>query len=77
MRLLERAAQSLDRDVGVSLRGGQIRVPEQLLNRPQISTTLEHVSGRTVAHRVGRDRRYAGRIARPSDNGAHDPRIDA
>ena len=29
MRLLERAAQSLDRDVGVPLRGRQIRVTEQ------------------------------------------------
>ena len=77
MRLLKRAAQSFDRDVGVSLRGRQVRVTEQLLYRPQISTTFENVGGRAVAHRVGRDRRNAGRIAGPSDNGSHHARIDA
>ena len=77
MRLLERAAQSLDRDVGVPLRGRQIRMAEQLLNRPQISATFEYVRGRAVAYRVGRDRRNTGRIAGPSDNGAHHARIDA
>jgi hypothetical protein len=77
VRLLERAAQSLNRDVGVPLRGRQIRVTEQLLNRPQISTTFEHVSGSAMAHRVGRNHRNTGRITDPSDNGAHHARIDA
>ena len=45
MRLLERAAQSLDRDVGVPLRGRQIRVTEQLLT---LITPSEWMDGKIL-----------------------------
>jgi len=77
MRLLERAAQSLDRDVGIALGGRQIRVAQKLLNGPQIRTALEHVGCSAVAHGVWGNRRYTCRIRSPPDHGTDHARVDA
>src|SRR5690606_21035145 len=54
--------------VGVDLRGGDVLVPEQLLDGADVVAVLEQVGGEGVAQRVRRDRLVdAGRAPRPAD----------
>src|SRR6188474_3926580 len=46
-------ASRIDPSVDLCRRNG--RVPEQLLDRPQVGATLEQVCGEAVAQRMGRD----------------------
>lgn len=48
MRLPVGAPQPVGRDMGVALGGGQRRMAEELLHRPQVSTSLQQVRGRRV-----------------------------
>jgi hypothetical protein len=57
MRCVEDAPQSLSADMGVDLRGRQIRVAEKLLNLSQVRVVVEQVRGKRVPKRV-RMRRY-------------------
>ena len=41
--------------MGINLRGGYISMPQQFLNRPQVSAAAQHVSGKTMPQRVGAD----------------------
>ena len=52
-------------DVGVDLRGRDVRMAEQLLNDAQVGTAAEEVRGEAVAHEVRIDIRFdasAGRV---------------
>lgn len=55
-----RPAEVLDVEVNVDLRGAEIRVAEQLLNRPEVGTSLHQVSSEGMPHGV-RGRLDAGR----------------
>src|SRR5436853_447741 len=48
-------AQLCGIDMRIALRRGQLDVPEQLLNRPEIGATLEQVCGKRVAQCVRAD----------------------
>lgn len=45
-------------DVGVNLRGRDVRVAEQFLNDAEIGSTAEQMGGETVAHEVRIDIRF-------------------
>src|SRR5215217_1634512 len=55
MELVVDGAQAGAVDVGVDLRGGQVRVPEHLLHGPQVRPTLHQMRGEGVPQLVGRD----------------------
>ena len=46
--------QLLDRDVGIYLSGGKIRMTEQRLDEPDVGSVLEHMSGARVAEQMAR-----------------------
>ena len=52
MRLLIHASQSVASYVSVDLRGPYIGVPEQLLDRSQIGTAFEEMSGKRMSERM-------------------------
>jgi hypothetical protein len=45
-------------DVGVDLRGRNVRMAEEFLNDAEIGSTAEEVGGEAVAHEVGIDIRF-------------------
>ena len=61
--------ETLFGDMCVSLCGREIGVPEQLLHRSQIGTTVEKMSGEGVPQRV----RMGRRGGPPVDDPAHVP----
>lgn len=78
MGLLERRPQALDGDMGVHLRRGQARVPEQLLDRAQVRATLEHMRRRRVTQPVRPEVGHALRLGKDAMNdAAHRARVDA
>src|SRR5687768_1858792 len=52
VRLLVDAAEPLVRNVSVGLGGGQGNVPQQLLHRPQVGTSLQEMGRIAVPQRV-------------------------
>jgi hypothetical protein len=42
-------------DVGISLRGGQLHVPEKLLNGTEVCAALEQMTGKRVPQSVWAD----------------------
>lgn len=52
VRLIEGRPQALHGDMGVSLGGGEVGVPQHFLNSPKVSPAFENVGGRRVAHSV-------------------------
>src|SRR5690606_24867719 len=64
----DHAAAAAVEHVGVDRRGGDVLVPEQLLDGADVVAVLEQVGGEGVAQRVRRDRLVdAGRAPRPAD----------
>src|SRR5260370_19579193 len=53
--------EMLDTDVSVTLRGGEARMAEHLLDRAQVGSGVEHVRREAVAAPVRRDRRTQSR----------------
>ena len=41
--------------MGINLCAGYVSMPQQFLNRPQVSAAAQHVSGKTMPKRVGAD----------------------
>ena len=41
--------------MGIDLRGGDVGVAEQFLDRPQVSATAQHMGGKAVPQSVGAD----------------------
>lgn len=54
MSTFYKAPQSVFQNMGVDLGGRDIGVAEKLLNRAQVGTVLEKVTGKGVAQHVGR-----------------------
>ena len=52
MKLPVDLPQALVVDVGINLGGGNIGVPEQFLDHPQVGSVLEEVGGEGVAQEV-------------------------
>ena len=52
MKLAVNLPQELVVDVGINLSGGNIGVPEQFLDHPQVGSVLEEVGGEGVAQQV-------------------------
>ncbi len=55
MGFLIRPADMVAREVGVNLRGGDISVPQELLDGPQVGAPAQHVSGEAVPQGMGRN----------------------
>src|SRR5690606_37656111 len=78
VRLPVRLPEAIRADVGVALRGGEGRVPQQLLDRPQVCAALEQVGGSRVSESVRTDVRRTGHLFHPPVNHLpHHPRVDA
>ena len=76
--LLEGGPQPLIGDVGVDLRGGERRVPEDLLHAAQIGTSFEQMSRHGVPQPVRPEVRSPGHsFQSPVDDAADDPLVDA
>ena len=52
MVLLKDALQTIKRDMGINLSGGNIGVPQEALDGSQICTVFHHVSRAAVAEHV-------------------------
>src|SRR5437773_12504255 len=63
MRLVN-LLQPLFHDMRVDLRGGNVRVPQHQLHRPQVDTALQQVRGKAVPQHV-RSERHAKSRAPP------------
>ena len=66
VRLVERLPQSLDRHVGVELRGRERRVAEDLLDGPQVRPALDQVGCSAVPQPVRSEVRRPGHIGQPA-----------
>ena len=70
MRLVVDLGEVLKIEMGVDLRGTDIRMPQQLLHRTQVTARLQHVAGKGVPQGM---RVQVTRDALPPGDGLPDP----
>lgn len=77
MSLIKYGSQSFDRNVRISLRGGQGCMAEKFLHRSQIGSTLKDVRCRGVSQCMRCYRLHASVISKCAHNPSHRALIDA